>query len=147
MSNSASIKKVFVCLPKPQWAPAGVIWSLSGSILQNTKCSLDEYQYWHVVVPSLFNHDPYLLLVSSELLDLTDYMNTDRSILLRAAQAFPHSLFVIWDKKKMFEPTDTPNPTNLLVWTDIETDMVTKKMLKLLGVHDDGQYDRRRGRS
>lgn len=135
IKNKSPISKVLVCLPKPLFAPAGINWSISGAILQNTKCNVDEYQFWHVVVPSLFNHDPYLLLVSSDLLDLNDFMNSDRSILLRASQAFSQSFFIIWDKKKLWEPTDTPNPTNLLVWTDNETDVVTKKILRLLEVY------------
>jgi len=140
------ISKVLVCLPKPLWANAGIIWSISGAILQNTKCYLDEYQFWYLVIPSLFNRDPYLLLVSSKLLDLEDVANVDRAILLRAAQAFPTSLFVIWDKEKLWEPTDSPNPANVLVWTDPETGDVTKKILSLLGVQDDGPYDLRRSR-
>lgn len=129
MSFKNQITKALICLPKPQWAPAGVIWSISGAILQNTKCVVDEFQYWHIVVPELFNHSPYLLLVSSELLDLNDHMNTDRSILLRAAQAYPESTFIIWDKNRTWESTDTPNPTNLEVWNDLETNDITKKLL------------------
>jgi hypothetical protein len=94
----------------------------------------------------LFSHEAYLFLVSSELLDLNDYMNGDRSVLVRAAQNFSQSLYIIWDKKQLWESTDTPNPANLLVWTDLETDEVTNKTLKLLGVQDDGLYDQRRSR-
>jgi hypothetical protein len=133
MNNKAFVSKVFICLPKPQFSPAGVIWSISGAILQHTKCKLDEYQFWHVVLPQLFNHEPYLLLVSTELLDLDDYTNCDRSILLRAANAFPQSIFIIWDKQGIWGQADSPDPSNLEIWNELETNEVTRKLLIKLG--------------
>lgn len=137
---------ILICLPKPTWSPAGIIWSISGSLMKQGY-NVCECQYFYLQVPQLFSSERYLALISSDLMDLNDYTNSDRATVIRAAQAFPKNIYIVWDKKQLWEPTDTANPTNLLVWTDSETDEVTKKVLKLLSVHDDGHHDRRRGRS
>lgn len=131
-SRRNSISKVLICLPKPLYAPAGVIWQISGDLL---KCGydVDEFQFFHVLTPQLLNNQPYACLVSSELLDLSDSTNTDRAILVRAALLLPKSTFIVWDKMNLWEPTDSSNPTNLEVWNDLETNDITKRLLLKLG--------------
>ncbi len=132
MSDSKiSITKVLICLPKPLYAPAGVIWQISGDLLR-AGYHVDEFQFFHILVPQLLTNEPYLVLVSSDLLDLSDYTNTDRAAMIRTAMLLPQSSFIIWDKTRLWKPTDTPDPSNLQIWKDQETNSVTQKILKLL---------------
>lgn len=133
MSDSKiSITKVLICLPKPLFAPAGVIWQISGDLLKSGY-DVDEFQFFHILTPQLLSNQPYACLVSSELLDLSDSAHTDRAILVRAALFLPNSIFIVWDRMNLWESTDSSNPTNLEVWNGLETNDITKKLLLKLG--------------
>lgn len=125
--------QILIALPKPLYAPAGLLWQISGDLIRSGFCNVIEVQFFHVLVPLLFSTEPYIVLVSAELLDLGDTTNSDRATLNRASKSFPQSTFIVWDKKQAWEPTDTPNPSNLEVWNDLETNDITKKLLLKLG--------------
>jgi hypothetical protein len=133
-TNRPPISKILIALPKPLFAPAGVIWQISGDLIR-AGYDVSEVQFFHLLIPLLFSTEPYLVLVSTEILDLEDTTHVDRATLIRAAQAFPKNISIVWDKKSLWQDTDTLNPTNLLVWKDLETNDVTKKILKLLEVN------------
>lgn len=131
MSNQNHYSKILIALPKPLYAKAGLIWQISGDLI-HAGFNVDEVQFFHVLVPMLFSVEPYLVLVSTEIIDLGDVTNSDRATLIRAAKSFPKSMFIVWDKQNIWTPTDNSNPDNLKIWNDFETNEITQKILRLL---------------
>ena len=128
----SQFKKIFVAISKPLFSPAGVIHQTSGDLIR-AGYKVDEFQFFHVVLPQLMTNEPYIALISADLLDLNDYMNSDRAAVIQMARLLPKSVFIIWDKAGHWELYEESSPPNILVWTDSETNVVTAKIFKMLG--------------
>lgn len=132
MSDSQSqFKRIIVAIKKPIFSPAGVIHQTRGDLIR-AGFKVDEFQFFHVVLPQLMTNEPYIALIAADLLDLNDYMNSDRAAVIQMARLLPQSIFIIWDKLGRWKVDEESSPPNVLVWTDSETNMVTTKIFKLL---------------
>lgn len=147
-TNQKRFERVLLGLPYSVWAPVATHWQVTGN-LARLGINAVEIHFFHTLLPEMLSTYPYIAVIHSDLLDLKDTANCDRAILIKIAELLPQSLYVVWNHSLAWEPTETPLPRNLEVWSNVQTSEVTQRILNLLGnlVHLNGRPDRKSGRS